>query len=496
MRAAPTSAVLTVAELTVRYGATTALDAVDLQIGAGEVHAVVGENGAGKSTLLRAIAGMLRPSEGRIQVVPGTRIAWVPQEVALPLDLSARDWIFLGNELRGPAGRGPFGRGPFGRGPFGWLRQRAMDDLAAAALTTVGCDVPPETRLGTLAVPQRKQVQLARALRVVPEESPPLLLLDEPTAVLGESDTQQLFAAIRARRDSGTAVLYVSHRLDEVLALADRVTVLRDGRRVSTDPVGAVDTATLVHRMVGRDVPPRRRRERGLGMPVLQVSDLSAAHVGGVALTVHHGEIVGLAGLVGAGRSEVLEAIAGVRRVRAGHIAATARPAFVPEDRGSKGLIATLTVHENLLLPAQGCWLRRRHERDQVAEWIRQLAIRTPGPAASITALSGGNQQKLLLARALRHQPQLLLLDEPTAGVDVGAKAEIHELICRLAEGGAAILLASSDLPELLTLCDRIVALQGGAVVGAVAGADADEPHLAALITGAGSAVTGAGSNG
>jgi len=453
--------------LTVRYGATTALDAVDVDIRAGEVHAVVGENGAGKSTLLRAIAGTVQPTAGAIRIDARNRLAWVPQETLLPPDLRVADWIFLGRELRGR---------------MRWMRNHAMLDGAATALRAIGCAAAPSARLGSLSLPQRKQVQLARALRAEPD----VLLLDEPTAVLGETETHHLFAAVRTLKQRGTGVLYVSHRLQEVLAIADRVTVLRDGRRVSTDPVSAVDTGRLVQRMVGRDVPEHRRTDRTAGDPVLRLIGAAMAHVRGLSLTVRRGEVVGVAGLVGAGRSEVLEAVAGLRPLRAGRIERPAGCAFVPEDRGSKGLIAALGLRENVFLPVGGWFVDRARERAETQRWVEQLRIRTTGPDAPIESLSGGNQQKVLLARALRHRPQLLLLDEPTAGIDVGAKAEIHDLICQLADRGAAILLTSSDLPELLVLCDRIVALRAGEAVGAVAVDTATEEHLAALITGAG----------
>jgi ABC-type sugar transport system ATPase subunit len=449
-----------VSQLTVRYGATAALNGVDLDIRAGEVHAVVGENGAGKSTLLRAVAGVVPATAGRIALGTGVRFAWVPQETVLPADLTSAAWIFLGRERRGR---------------LGVLRERAMLEAAAAALREVGCAASPAARLGTLAVTQRKQVQLARAFA----EAPDLLLLDEPTAVLGGAETAQLFAR-------GAGVLYVSHRLEEVMALADRVTVLRDGERVSSDPVGDVDIGTLVRRMVGRALLTPRHSHRTPGATLLRLDGLATAHVRGLSLSVRRGEVVGLAGLVGAGRSEVLEAIAGLRPLRAGRIDCHLPPVFVPEDRNSKGLVAALRLRENLFLPS-GTWLlRRRSERRATRQWIDRLAIRCGGPEAAIDSLSGGNQQKLLLARALRHRPQLLLLDEPTAGVDVGAKAEIHDLIAELAASGAAILLTSSDLPELLALCDQVVALRAGAAVGTLAASDASEPRLAALITGAG----------
>jgi rhamnose transport system ATP-binding protein len=356
-----------------------------------------------------------------------------------------------------------------------------MDAAAEAALQELGSGVRARTRLATLLPAARKQVQLVRALLADPD----LLLLDEPSAVLAAGEAETLFEALRRRRHSGRSTIYVTHRLDEVHALADRVTVLRDGRRVSTDPVAAVDSSELVRRMVGREVEVPRRLARRLGDVVLEVEGLAAGVSRAVSLRLRRGEIVGLAGLVGAGRSDVLEAIAGVRAVEAGRIALLAAPTLVAEDRATKGLIPTFGVRENIFLPASEAWLRQQVERDEARRWIGELAIRCGGPEAPVASLSGGNQQKVVLARALRRRPQLLLLDEPTAGVDVGAKAEIHDLIRRLAAEGAAILLASSDLPELLLLCDRIFALRGGRVAGEVSAAEASEARLGAMITGA-----------
>jgi ABC-type sugar transport system ATPase subunit len=461
----------------VRFGATTALAGVDLDLQPGEVHAVVGENGAGKSTLLKVVAGVVRPQAGTIALRDHARVAWVPQEPDLPPDLTVEEVIFLGAELRGWGG---------------WLRRRAMRDAARQLLATVGCLIDPGRRVRTLSAPQRKQVQLAHALRHDPE----LLLLDEPTAVLGRHETAQLFAILARRKASGHATLYVSHRLEEVLEVADRVTVLRDGGRVSTDAVSAVSLAALVTRMVGRAVSPSARPPAAAVDEALRLTNVSAGMARGVSLTVRRGEIVGLAGLIGAGRSDVLEAVAGLQPVGGGHIACSETPVLLPEDRGRNGLVPTLTLRENLFLPAGGWRLDRVRERRDTIEWIERLRIRARGTDTPVAALSGGNQQKLLFARTLRRQPRLLLLDEPTAGVDVGTKLEIHSEIARLAASGVAILLASSDLLELLHLCDRIVAMREGRVVGEVTAAHASEERVAGLIMmeeGAGCRVSGVG---
>ncbi len=453
---------VSVRQLSVRYGATAALDGVDLEVHAGEIHAVVGENGAGKSTLLGAIAGAVRPTRGTIVC---DAAAWVPQDPALPADLTAAEWIFLGRERR----------------RFRLLRRAQMRDESAAALRRIGCACEPRARLGALSPVQAKQVQLARAFTGAPQ----LLLLDEPTAVLGDAEAQQLFAAIRDLRAAGSGVVYVSHRIDEVLSLADRVTVLRDGRVTAAAPVAALDTAAVVRHMVGRDLEPQRRRDHPPGAMMLELDGVDSAALRDITLSLRQGEIVGLAGLIGAGRSELLEVVTGLRPRRRGRLRCAAPPHLVPEDRKRKGLVPALRLRENLCLPASGWLLHPRQERAVARDWIARLRLRSSGSEAPVQSLSGGNQQKLLLARVLRHAPRLLLLDEPTAGVDVAAKAEIHRVIGDLAEGGAAILMASSELPELLALCDRIVALRAGRIVGELAREQATEMELAALITGA-----------
>lgn len=459
---------LTVRDAVVRFGETTAVDGVSLSILAGEVHALIGENGAGKSTLLRAIAGVTALDGGAIDSHRPLRIEWVPQELALAPNLTVAEAIFLGRERR----------------RWGLLRRRAMTTAAQAALATIGCRVAPEAVIAELSPPLCKQVQLARAFHAGAD----VLLLDEPTAVLGQDDTAQLFATISATRDRGAAIVYVSHQIHEALGIANRVTVLRDGRHVSTDLAGALDVPTVVRRMVGRPLDPPRARVARAGSdqagPRVRVSDLSSEVLRGVSFDAAAGEIVGLAGLLGSGRSEVLNAIAAVPGRPHPAIAVRGTVALVPEDRLRNGLIPTLSLRENIFLPAATVRLDHRREREDAVRWIERLRIRARGPHDLPDALSGGNQQKVLLARALRQQPEVLLLDEPTAGVDIGAKADIHAIVRAQADAGAAVVVASSELPELFTLCDRIVALRGGRHVGTVAVSDATAAQVGAWITG------------
>ena len=468
----PDRVILTIAGAVVRYGETIALDRVSLAVAGGTIHALVGENGAGKSTLLRAVAGATPLDAGTITLAARLRAEWVPQELVLAPDLTVTESVFLGRELRSRARL---------------LQRRAMQTQARAALAALGCEAAPTARIAELSPPVRKQLQLARAFHAAAD----VLLLDEPTAVLGDDETARLFAAIRAARGRGAAIVYVSHRIAEVLAIADVVTVLRDGQHVSTDPAAAVDARTIVTRMVGRPLTaPRPRRplpagERRGSRAGLRVRRLCAARLRDISFEVAAGEIVGVAGLVGAGRSELLECIAGVARPIAGRVETHGSVALVPEDRTRNGLVPTLSLRENVFLPAPRAWLNPRGEQSASEQWIARLRIRAAGTQALPASLSGGNQQKVLVARALQRKPDVLLLDEPTAGVDVGAKADLHEIIRAQADAGAAIVMASSDLPELLTLCDRIVALRNGRQVGTLAIAEATEAHLAALITGA-----------
>ena len=458
---------VTLEQVSVRFGRTIALDGVSLDFVGGEIHTLIGENGAGKSTLLRILAGLLKPTSGRVELPSGDRIEWVPQETGLAEDLTVAEWIFLGREISGRAGL---------------LRRTEMRKQSEAALRQVAAEIPVDSMLRDLSPPQHKQVQLARALR----RRPDLLLVDEPTAVLGAQEAESLWRALRRARDAGSCVVYVSHHLTEVLALADRVTVLRDGKVVSSGIAAGLDEAQLVARMVGRDIDSGGGKQKPCGAPVLHCRGLSAGPIRDFNLALRQHEIVGLAGLVGSGRSEVLETIAGIRPAAGGEMTASVPAALLPEDRGRKGLIPTFSIRENILLPAASPWLRPREERKEAGEWLRKLEIRATDVEVPVNELSGGNQQKVLLARVLRRGASLLLFDEPTAGVDIAVKAEIHDVIRSLAFQGAAILLASSDLPELLQICDRIVALRGGRISGIVAREQASEERLAGLIVGGG----------
>ena len=477
---------LALSAVTKRYPGVTALDAVDLAVAVGEVHAVVGENGAGKSTLLKLVAGAERPDAGEIRWdgAPVTfasprdalrrGITVIYQELALVPTLGADANIFLGME----------------RTRRGVLEADAMREAAAKALADLGLSIDPSQPVSRLSVAQRQLVELARAL----VRDARLVALDEPTATLTAHEVAHLAARIDWLTTKGIAVIFVSHRLDEVRRLASRITVLRDGRRVWTGATIDVDDAALIRHMVGRDVAYVRHaagREPDPA-PVLSARGLTRAPAfHDVSFSVRPGEIVGVAGLVGAGRSEVARALAGIEPWSAGEATlsgASYRPrtpreaiarglAYLPEDRQRDGLVLRFKVRENVTLPV----LRRfvRGGRIQPVEEIR--AARAAATAVDIrpappdierptAQLSGGNQQKVVVAKWILTDARVIVFDEPTRGVDVGAKVELHRQIRSLADFGKAVLLISSELPELLALADRVLVMRAGRITGELAG--------------------------
>lgn len=484
------SSLLELHSVTRRYPGVTALDAVDFAVEAGTVHAVVGENGAGKSTLLRLVAGAERPDAGRIlwDGAPVTfrsprdalrrGITVIYQELALVPGLGAAANIFLGMETS--------------RG--GVLADAAMRERATRALAELGVFIDPDEPVGRLSVAQRQLVELARAL--VREAR--LVALDEPTATLTAHEVAHLAAQVEWLTAKGIALIFVSHRLEEVRRLASAITVLRDGRRVWTGGASDVDDAGLVRLMVGRDVPfrrlpPARAPEPA---PALEASGLTRASAfADVSVRVRRGEIVGLAGLVGAGRTEVARVLAGIDQPDAGRMsvggtayaprspaeAAARGVVYFPEDRKRHGLILGMRVRENVTLPTLPRFtprgiLRPAAEMAAAREAVTGVDLRPPDPERPTGTLSGGNQQKVVLAKWLLANADVLLFDEPTRGVDVAAKAELHRQIRALADGGKAVLLISSELPELLTLADRVLVMRDGQVVGELAG-DAIAPE-------------------
>lgn len=481
-----------------RFPGVQALDRVDLTLFPGEVLAVVGENGAGKSTLMKVLAGIVAPDAGVIELggvqvdIGSTRrarelgIALIHQELCLADNLSAGANVFLGREPR----------------KLGLIDHRAIRERSRAALARIGADYSPDVLVESLAIGQQQGVEIAKAL----SQDAKVLILDEPTSSLSLAESEHLFEVLRALRSKGVSIVYVSHRLGEVQALADRVTVLRDGRNSGELERDEISRDAMVRLMVGRDVVMERSpgTARG-GEPVLRVEGLrTAAHAGGsVSLAVEQGEIVGVAGLVGAGRTELLRAIFGIDRPLAGATyiggkpLAAGRPqdsiragiGFVPEDRKQHGLFLELAIRANIGIAslaqnARHGFVDARSEAGLAREMMSALSVRASGPEQIAGVLSGGNQQKVVLAKWLATRPRLLLLDEPTRGIDVGARQEIYAILRKLAADGLAILFASSEMEEVLTLSDRTLVMHAGRIAGELAREELTEEAVMQLATG------------
>jgi ribose transport system ATP-binding protein len=487
-----------------RFAGVQALDGVSAYVGRGETLAVVGENGAGKSTLMKVIAGVHSPDAGEVLLdgVPvrfggvadamKAGIVLIHQELNLALNLSIAANIFLGREL--VAG-----------GPLGWLSGREMDRRAAGLLERVGLAESPRRLVGELTPGQRQQVEIARALSLDAR----LIIMDEPTSSLTQRETDQLYTIIDDLKKAHVAVLYISHRLGEVRRVADRVTVLRDGRNAGELARAEVNHDALVRLMVGRDLrqfyPRRHGGARTDVPPRLTVEGVTYA--GGpatpVSFEVRSGEIVGLAGLVGAGRTELAEALYGIRPVTGGRVlldgeavrfrhpskAIAAGLLLVPEDRRHHGLILEQSIRDNLSLPnfdrlsALG-WVLSARENDFARDMMQRLSVRAFGPGQTVGHLSGGNQQKVVLGKWVARQPRVLIFDEPTRGVDVGARSEIYALMDRLATEGTAVLMISSDLEEVLGMSDRVLVLHEGRLAGQLGRAELSEEAVMHLATG------------
>lgn len=480
--------------ITKSYAGVQALRNASFELRAGEVHALIGENGAGKSTLIKIMTGAVEADGGELRLhgerlahnspreAKARGIAAIYQQPALFPELSVAENIAIGLEGAGLR--------------VDW---RARRRRAAELLAQVGAKLDPDAEASELSMPQQQLVEIARALGADAR----VLILDEPTASLSEEDTRNLFRVLRELRARGVGMIYISHRLEELPQIADRVTVLRDGRTIDTRPMAEVDRSQLIQLMVGRELSAVfPKRSVPLGEPVLELRGLGCAASGvhDVNLSVRAGEIVGLAGLVGAGRTELARAIFGLTPADAGEIRMRGEPvtiqspaeaiargiAYVPEDRRRHGVVLELPISTNITLASLRRLSRRgaldfARERAVAAEYIERLGIKTPAIFAPAATLSGGNQQKVALSRWLMTEPSVLILDEPTQGIDVGAKSEIHALMTDLAARGVAILMISSELPEILGMSDRIAVMHGGAIAGVVDRAEADQQKILAL---------------
>jgi ribose transport system ATP-binding protein len=492
--------IISIDRITKRFPGVVALLDVSVDIPAGELHAIVGENGAGKSTLMKIIAGVLGNYEGELRLrgapvnFSGTRdaqdagVGIIHQELNLVEQLSAAANVFLGREKKTS---------------LRLIDDRQMETDAAALLADLECSISPRAMVSTLRVGDQQLIEIAKALSLDAE----ILIMDEPTSALTETEVARLFRVIDRLRNRGVTILYISHKMDEVFRLADRITVLRDGKLVKTVSRAEISPREVTHLMVGREIENTHvGAGRSPGDAVLEVRDLSLVwpgHARGwrlkdINFTLKRGEILGFAGLMGAGRTELLECLFGAssqppegkilldnKPVKFKHPAEARESgiALVTEDRKRLGLFAHFSVGHNITLctlddVAQAGMINKRRERTNATETVSNLSVKTAGIDNAITSLSGGNQQKCIIGRWLLTKPKVLLLDDPTRGIDVGAKAELYRLIDQLCREGLGVIVTSSELPELLTLCDRILVLCEGRLTGEFTRAGATEQKI------------------
>ena len=488
--------------ISIEFPGVKALDGVDFILRSGEIHSLLGENGAGKSTLIKALTGVYPVDAGTIEVSGAARtftgtadaqaagVATVYQEVNLCANLSVGENVMLGNEVRGPFG----------------INWRATREQAKGYLAELGLDIDPRSPLSSHSLAVQQLIAISRAVVVDCR----VLVLDEPTSSLDRSEVEQLFAVMRRLRERGVAILFVSHFLDQIYEISDRVTILRNGMLEGEYPIGELARPQLISKMLGRELAELdsigRAASRPVdraGAPIIKVLALGRkGSIEPVDLEVYDGEVVGLAGLLGSGRTELARLVYGADRADQGTIeirgattritsprhAVDQRIAFSSEDRRAEGIIGDLTVAENMVLGVQAKrgWLRRVGAAQQesiVSQYMTSLGIRPNNPNALVRNLSGGNQQKVLLARWLATSPQLLILDEPTRGIDIGAKAEIQRLIAELAEAGLGVLFISSELDEVVRLSQRIVVMRDRHKIGELDNtADTSVDDIVALI--------------
>ncbi len=480
-----------------RFGATRALNDVHLTVRSHEIHALMGENGAGKSTLMKVLSGVYQPDAGTLHVdgkpvviscttdARRVGINLIYQELSVATNLTVAQNVFLGSELRTR---------------YGTADTAAMEARTDEVLRSLDAPFRAHTHASTLSIAQQQQVEIARALI----HRGRILIMDEPTAALSERETEALFKIVRKLRDEGIAIIYISHRMAEVDALADRVTVLRDGGYVGELTRRELEPGRIVQMMVGRPLGDfyQQKTGRTRGRPVLALEHISGGKVRPATLTVHAGEVLGLAGLVGAGRTELARLIFGADRRESGvlrldgEVVTIDEPltairlgiGYLPEDRKGQGLFLQLSALANTAINVVS-----QHSRAGIIDHpalnaltqaaIARLSIKVGGPDGIVGGLSGGNQQKVLLARWLEIRPKVLILDEPTRGVDVGAKAEIYRIINELAAQGVAILVISSELPEIIGICDRVVVMREGVITGECQGEAINQEHIMTLAT-------------
>ena len=462
-----------------------ALNRVDLQVRLGEVHALAGENGAGKSTLMKILTGVYRADPGGTLVLEGQPVVMensiharslgisiIYQELSMVENLTVAENIFLAREILRPTG---------------FLDKARMNREAAAVLATLEMSIDPATPVAQLSIGQKQMIEIAKAIAYQSK----IIIMDEPTASLSHHEAVTLIRMIRTLRDQGIGIVYITHRLDEIFAIADRVTILRDGATVDSMPIAEVTREILVRKMVDRDLSQLYGRHtcHATGQELMRVEKLTLrnpsahqARVADIDFTLHRGEVLGFFGLIGAGRTEIMEMVFGMRP-STGTVSIDGQPVtikqpadaiklgigFVTEDRKGQGLVLDMSVRENFSLthleaysPHQ--FVDRREETSRCQSFIRSLGIKTPSTEQPVINLSGGNQQKIVIAKWVARNPKILIVDEPTRGIDIGAKAEVHALLAKLASQGIGVIVISSDLPEVLAVSDRIVVIREGRI--------------------------------
>ncbi|MFG6351751.1 MAG: ATP-binding cassette domain-containing protein [Oscillospiraceae bacterium] len=475
-----------------------ALDDVSFQAHAGEVLAFLGENGAGKSTLLKVLNGDYQPTSGKY-LLDGVEkhfqsphqaieegISIIYQERQILLELSVAENIYLG---RMPTNR------------FGLIDIGRANEMAARIIDDFGLPIHPSTKVKDLSIAYQQMVEIMKAYS---RDNLKVICFDEPTASLSDSEIEMLFKIIRKLRSEGKIIIYVSHRMDEIQQITDKVAIFKDGRYVDTVITGQVPEEKMISMMVGRnlgDIYESLDRDKQIGEVLLEVKDVSSDYVRPNSFTLRRGEVLGFSGLVGAGRTELMRAIIGADALRGGEILLEGKPitnrspyeamkhgiVLVPEDRKLQGILANLSVSDNINISMRDAhsnrlgFVNRRMEDEAAEEGIRNFKIKTPSPDKKIVELSGGNQQKCIVARWLGTSPKVLILDEPTKGIDVGAKSEFYNMICQFAKQGLGVILISSELPEVIGLSDRVIVMKSRKIVGEVAREDATESRLLSL---------------
>ena len=506
---APPAVTLRAEGLGKAYGAVNVLSDVTLEIRAGEVHAIIGENGAGKSTLMKLLSGHVQPTAGRIAMdgqsasfidavdAEDAGIVLVHQEILLAPDLTVAQNLFLGRELS-----------------RGWMvDDRAMNRVTAQLLERVGSVARPGDRVGDLPLAQRQLVQIARALL----DERKVIIFDEPTAVLANDEVEALLDIVRGLRDHGVAVLYISHRLEEVEMLADRITVLRDGRMIGTWPAADLSQRQMAELMVGRELNMLypAKRQTSTAVPLLSVTELQVDHHAQQAsFFVRPGEVLGLGGMIGSGRTELVEGLMGLRQSQAVSVVVNGREmthrsvgammdaglVYLTEDRKGKGLLLDEKLAPNLTLQAlesvnPGAVLDRGREMAALRKAVADYDIRVGSLALDAGKLSGGNQQKLLLAKVMMTDPSVVIIDEPTRGIDIGNKSQIYDFIDRMVRAGKACIVISSEMQELVGLADRVLVVRAGRIVAELSGDEINEENVVYAATTGGHGSTWEGSH-